>query len=133
MTTPRDVLAYTAKLPRLDGAGGSPALLVPVWTRAGGAAFAASLDQLATALGISSGGAPTTLPAGGTAGQVLRKRSGADHDTEWTTALTLPPGGYPGQVLKKSAFDDGAVVWGVDEVGSGGGGGGNNYFPGGWA
>ena len=31
------------------------------------------------------------VPAGGSAGQILRKRSAADHDSEWSTAHATDP------------------------------------------
>lgn len=54
------------------------------------------------------------VPAGGTAGQVLAKKSGTDYDTEWTDqtgggGTDLPPGGTTGQVLTKQS--DGSNDW----------------------
>lgn len=52
------------------------------------------------------------VPAGGTAGQVLAKASGADHDTGWSDpAPQLPPGGGPGQLLEKASGTDYDTQW----------------------
>lgn len=52
------------------------------------------------------------VPDGGTAGQVLTKQSGADHDTVWEdTAESLPTGGSAGQALRKDSGADGDVSW----------------------
>ena len=49
------------------------------------------------------------VPAGGTTGQILSKKTGSDYDTEWTDAKGggLPSGGTTGQVLTKT--QDGAA------------------------
>ena len=56
------------------------------------------------------------VPAGGTVGQVLAKKSGTDYDTEWTDqtgggggGTDLPAGGMTGQVLTKQS--DGSNDW----------------------
>ena len=64
------------------------------------------------------------VPAGGTTGQVLAKKSGADYDTEWQTVQGggLPSGGNTFQVLSKTSNADGAADWrDVRELPSGGG------------
>lgn len=64
--------------------------------------------------GLVFGDAPTSLPAGGTTGQVLTKASNTDGDAEWTDAATsLPAGGTAGQVLQKQSSTDGDAVWGA--------------------
>lgn len=65
------------------------------------------------------------VPAGGTSGQVLTKKSGADFDTQWETpeapSNPLPTGGSAGQVLAKSSNTDFDVAW-IDQTGGSGGG-----------
>lgn len=52
------------------------------------------------------------VPAGGTSGQVLTKKSGTDFDTEWgTPGSSLPSGGTPSQVLTKKSFTAGDAEW----------------------
>ena len=53
------------------------------------------------------------VPAGGTTGQILSKKTGADYDTEWTDAQGggLPAGGTTGQVLRKTSNAEGAAAW----------------------
>ena len=52
--------------------------------------------QLASLLGPPGQAGPpghqgAGVPAGGSAGQILRKRSAADHDSEWATAPAADP------------------------------------------
>lgn len=56
------------------------------------------------------------VPAGGSTGQVLAKKSGTDYDTEWTDAQGggLPSGGTTGQVVTKTA--DGAAWESIRKV-----------------
>jgi hypothetical protein len=58
---PRDVLGYTGKLPRYNGAADAAALLLPAWVRSGNAAFAISINQLA-ALVSAAPSAPAPAP-----------------------------------------------------------------------
>ena len=55
------------------------------------------------------------MPAGGSTGKVLKKRSGTDYDTEWADESLdenpLPSGGTTGQVLAKASADDYDVAW----------------------
>ena len=53
------------------------------------------------------------VPDGGTTGQILRKKSNDDQDTEWADPgeADLPAGGTTGQVLTKKSNDDGDVEW----------------------
>ena len=53
------------------------------------------------------------VPDGGTTGQILRKKSNTDQDTEWADPgeADLPAGGTTGQVLTKKSNDDGDVEW----------------------
>ena len=52
------------------------------------------------------------VPAGGTSGQVLTKKSGANYDAEWETpGSSLPSGGTTGQVLTKNSSTDGDASW----------------------
>lgn len=52
------------------------------------------------------------VPAGGSEGQVLTKKSGTDYDTEWGSAGSgLPSGGTTGQILRKTSNADGAAAW----------------------
>ena len=53
------------------------------------------------------------VPEGGTTGQILKKKSETDFDTEWADPgeADLPAGGTTGQVLTKKSNDDGDVEW----------------------
>ena len=54
----------------------------------------------------------SSLPEGGTEGQVLVKKSSADGDAEWQDApSSIPDGGNKGQVLSKKSDDDGDSEW----------------------
>lgn len=58
------------------------------------------------------GQAGVGVPSGGTTGQVLKKASGTDYDTEWGSAgSSLPSGGTQGQVLTKNSSTDGDASW----------------------
>lgn len=62
------------------------------------------------------------VPQGGTQGQVLKKVSGDDYDTEWAdeeggTGHGIPSGGTQGQVLRKTSNDDYDADWSDDEGG----------------
>ena len=56
------------------------------------------------------------MPAGGSTGKVLKKKSGTDYDTEWADETLdenpLPSGGTTGQILKKHSGTDYDVEWG---------------------
>lgn len=51
------------------------------------------------------------VPDGGATGEVLKKKSGSDNDTEWGTIVALPPGGTITQILAKASNDDGDAEW----------------------
>lgn len=52
------------------------------------------------------------VPAGGTSGQVLTKKSGTNYDAEWETpGSSLPSGGTPSQVLTKKSLAAGDAEW----------------------
>lgn len=52
------------------------------------------------------------VPAGGTSGQVLTKKSGTNYDAEWKTpGSSLPSGGTPSQVLTKKSIAAGDAEW----------------------
>ena len=52
------------------------------------------------------------VPAGGSAGQILQKRSQEDYDTEWVTPDGyVPAGGSAGQILKKSSAENYDTEW----------------------
>lgn len=52
------------------------------------------------------------VPAGGTSGQVLTKKSGTNYDAEWETpGSSLPSGGTPSQVLTKKSLTAGDAEW----------------------
>lgn len=71
-----------------------------------------------------SGGGGGSLPEGGTAGQVLTKKSDTAGDAEWKDPeKEIPSGGTTGQVLKKKSDEDYDAEWGD----AGGGGGGGEY------
>ena len=68
------------------------------------------------------------MPAGGTTGQVLVKKSNDDHDTKWANVSDyvnnkIPSGGKPGQVLVKYSTKDYDLSWADIDTSSGGGGG----------
>lgn len=57
------------------------------------------------------------VPVGGTVGQVLKKKSGTNYDTEWAdesgggTEHGIPDGGTSGQILSKNSNTDYDVKW----------------------
>jgi len=52
------------------------------------------------------------VPDGGTTGQVLKKKSDADYDTEWVNEGSgLPEGGAEGQILAKKSNSDYDTEW----------------------
>ena len=51
------------------------------------------------------------VPEGGTTGQVLKKKSNTNFDTEWGASGGTPSGGYTKQYLRKVSDDDGDVEW----------------------
>ena len=51
------------------------------------------------------------VPTGGTTGQVLKKSSSTDFDTEWGSVEALPTGGTTGQVLAKKTNANYDVEW----------------------
>ena len=57
------------------------------------------------------------VPEGGTAGQILKKKSATNFDTEWVdpSEADLPAGGTTGQVLTKKSNADGDVEWTTPE------------------
>lgn len=62
-------------------------------------------------IGAPGSGGSGNIPAGGSSGQVLAKRSSADYAIEWRTPHYVPSGGTSGQVLAKSSGADYAVSW----------------------
>lgn len=63
------------------------------------------------------GGDGSGVPAGGTTGQALVKKSSTDGDVEWTTINSIPTGGTTGQVLAKKSNTDKDVEWKDDSAG----------------
>ena len=57
------------------------------------------------------------VPSGGTTGQVLKKKSNTDYDTEWGSDESVPSGGTTGQVLKKKSNTDYDTEWANDSAG----------------
>lgn len=51
------------------------------------------------------------VPTGGTTGQVLKKASNANYDTEWGSVEALPTGGTTGQVLAKKSNTNYDIEW----------------------
>jgi hypothetical protein len=51
------------------------------------------------------------VAAGGSAGHVLKKKSGTDFDTEWGDIVALPSGGGIGDLLVKKTTEDGDAEW----------------------
>ena len=63
------------------------------------------------------GDAGEGVPSGGTTGQVLKKKSNNDYDTEWADesgGSGLPSGGTLGQLLRKNSATDGDASWSSD-------------------
>ncbi len=56
-------------------------------------------------------GAGSGVPAGGTTGQALVKKSATDRDVEWQTINSIPDGGTTGQVLAKKSNTNKDVEW----------------------
>ena len=57
------------------------------------------------------------VPAGGTSGQVLTKKTGTDFDAQWETpGVALPTGGTSGQVLTKNSSTNGDASWKTPEA-----------------
>ena len=78
--------------------------------------FQQYLDQIiAYTESIDFDSAIKDVPAGGTTGQVLSKKSDTDFDTEWRTESAqqqgIPAGGGLGQVLAKASASDYDVSW----------------------
>ena len=64
-----------------------------------------------------NGDAGEGVPSGGTTGQVLKKKSNTDYDTEWVNesgGSSLPSGGTLGQLLRKNSATDGDASWSND-------------------
>lgn len=76
--------------------------------------------DLATKLYVDESiGGVDGVPAGGTTGQVLAKKTDANGDTEWVDQSGgVPAGGTTGQVLAKKTNADGDTEW-VDQSGGG--------------
>lgn len=65
------------------------------------------------AVGNPGADAASSIPPGGSAGQVLIKASAEDYSLKWgSISGLLPPGGTDGQVLLKDGATDYAVKWG---------------------
>lgn len=62
-------------------------------------------------IGAPGSGGSGNIPAGGSSGQVLAKRSSADYAIEWRTPHYVPSGGTSGQVLAKSSDNNYALSW----------------------
>jgi hypothetical protein len=78
----------------------------------------ATLESLISDVEVSGGGGGSSgisLPAGGTAGQVLVK-TGSGEEYAWRTLGTLPQGGTEGQVLVKIGTDDYVAEWQILET-----------------
>ena len=64
---------------------------------------------------------PTSLPIGGTTGQVLSKSSDGDYAVSWKSIGEMPVGGTVGQFLKKTGSGDFVTAWrDIGEVPTGG-------------
>ena len=81
-------------------------------------------SKIAAGTGLSSSYSSGTLtlnstvngiPSGGQVGQVLKKKTATDYDTEWDDDGGLPSGGTKGQVIRKNSSTQGDVSW-SDEV-----------------
>lgn len=59
---------------------------------------------------FNGGGTLSAIPAGGTTGQLLTKKSGIDYDTDWENTI-VPVGGTIGQVLTKKTNADLDMDW----------------------
>ena len=72
-------------------------------------------ELILTATDITASG--EGVPSGGTTGQVLKKKSNNDYDTEWADesgGSGLPSGGTLGQLLRKNSATDGDASWSSD-------------------
>lgn len=72
-------------------------------------------ELILTATDITASG--EGVPSGGTTGQVLKKKSNNDYDTEWADesgGSGLPSGGTLGQLLRKNSATDGDASWSND-------------------
>ena len=72
-------------------------------------------ELILTATDITASG--EGVPSGGTIGQVLKKKSNNDYDTEWADesgGSGLPSGGTLGQLLRKNSATDGDASWSND-------------------
>ena len=79
----------------------------------GGSAGQVLLKDGATDYAVKWGSLTGALPTGGTAGQVLKKSSATDYACSWGSIDgTLPTGGTDGQVLIKNGSTNYAVKWG---------------------
>ena len=72
-------------------------------------------ELILTATDITASG--EGVQSGGTTGQVLKKKSNTDYDTEWADesgGSGLPSGGTLGQLLRKNSATDGDASWSSD-------------------
>ena len=72
-------------------------------------------ELILTATDVTAGG--KGVPSGGTTGQVLKKKSNNDYDTEWVNesgGSGLPSGGTLGQLLRKNSATDEDASWSSD-------------------
>ena len=72
-------------------------------------------ELILTATDITASG--EGVPSGGTTGQVLKKKSNNDYDTEWADesgGSGIPSGGTLGQLLRKNSATDGDASWSSD-------------------
>lgn len=130
---PRDILGYTAKLPRYQGAADAAPLLLPVWVRAGGAAFALSVDQLAALVAGAPAAQPPAPPPTNLTYSLASREIASSTGAGAVLPLMSPFGAglVPTSPGGTSSYLRADGTWATPP--GGGGGGGNNYFPGGWA
>ena len=58
-----------------------------------------------------AGAAGEGMKTGGSAGQVLKKKTSVDYDTDWYDSHEIPSGGTSGQVLSKASATDYDTAW----------------------
>jgi len=91
----------------IDSSTGTPAVTITASGPDTAKVFAFAFSNLKGANGQDGVGVPT----GGTTGQVLKKASSTDYDTEWGSVEALPTGGTTGQALVKHSNSNYDVEW----------------------
>ena len=88
----------------IDGGTGIPSVTITASGDNTAKVFAFAFSNLKGADGQG-------VPTGGTTGQVLKKKSNTNYDTEWGSVEALPTGGTTGQALVKHSNTNYDVEW----------------------